>query len=106
MASLHAIQAAELIERLDAPTPTAREVEYSFKHSLVRDAAYTSLMHHERRRLHLLVGEALEHMSSERSELAPLLARHFREAGETTRARPYLVLAGNAAAARYIKPSC
>jgi tetratricopeptide (TPR) repeat protein len=100
-ASLRAIQAADLIERFDAPTTAVRADEYSFKHTLIQDAAYTSLMHHDRRRLHRLVGEALERTGGERSELAPLLAQHFREAGETTRALPYLILAGNAAAARY-----
>ena len=36
------------------------ELEYLFRHGLVQDAAYTSLLKQERRKLHGLVGVALE----------------------------------------------
>ena len=50
----------------------------------VQDAAYESLLKQERRELHGRVGEALEELYPERAgELAPVLAMHFEQAGET-----------------------
>ncbi len=96
-ASLDDIQAAQLIRRAEDLDPA-----YLFKHGLVQDTAYASLMRHDRKRLHRLVGEALEQLVPERlDEFAPLLGQHFSEAGENTRALRYLRLAADAAAARY-----
>src|SRR5581483_7425283 len=68
----------------------------------VQDTAYASLMRHDRKRLHRLVGEALEQLVPDRlDEFAPLLGQHFSEAGDNTRALRYLRLAADAAAARY-----
>src|SRR4029078_11872688 len=63
------------------------ELEYLFRHALVQDAAYGSLLKQERRELHAQVGEALEELYPERrDELAPVLAMHFESAGETDKA--------------------
>ncbi len=95
--NLDAIEDAQLIRRL-----SDTDLAYIFKHGLVQDTAYESLMRHERRRLHRLVGETLEKISAERlAELAPVLGQHFSEAGDSTRAQHYLQLAGDDAAARY-----
>src|SRR3990172_1733276 len=81
------------------------ELEYLFRHALIQDAAYASLVKQNRRQLHLAVGEALERTYAGRlDELAPLLARHFFEGGETQRARAYFTLAGHNAARRYANP--
>jgi tetratricopeptide (TPR) repeat protein len=70
------------------------ELEYLFRHALVQDAAYGSLLKQERRLLHRQVGEALELLYPERhAELAALLARHFEQAGDHDRAVEYLVQA-------------
>ena len=67
------------------------ELEYLFRHWLVQDAAYGSLLKQERRELHRQVGEALESLYPDRrSELAGLLAMHFEQAGETDKARRLL----------------
>src|SRR5690348_2967939 len=51
------------------------ELEYLFRHVLVQDAAYESLLKQERRRLHLAVAEALEALYPDRrNELTPMLA--------------------------------
>jgi predicted ATPase len=72
------------------------EIEYLFRHWLVQDAAYGSLLKQERRDLHARVGEALEDLYPERrAELAPILAMHFEAAGETEKAIHYHVAAGN-----------
>jgi len=78
------------------------ELEYLFRHSLVQEAAYGSLVRQDRRHLHLAAGEALERLYGGRlEELAPLLGRHFSEAGDDERALKYFTLAGDAAARVY-----
>jgi tetratricopeptide (TPR) repeat protein len=68
------------------------ELEYLFRHALVQDAAYESLLKQERRSLHRLVGDALEQLYPERhGELAAVLARHFEQAGEPDKAIEYLL---------------
>jgi len=79
--------------RLAAVQP---EIEYLFRHALVQDAAYGSLLKQERRGLHAQVGEALETLYPERlEELAGVLAMHFEQAGETDKAIDYHVAAGH-----------
>jgi hypothetical protein len=76
------------------------EVEYFFRHALVQDAAYTSLVKHDRRMLHQAAGEALERLYPAGRlppALLPLLARHFAEAGDHARAVHYHTQAGDAA---------
>jgi tetratricopeptide (TPR) repeat protein len=68
------------------------ELEYLFRHALVQDAAYDSLLKQERRALHRQVGAALEQLYPERhGELAAVLARHFEQAGEPEKALEYLL---------------
>ncbi|MEO6061980.1 MAG: hypothetical protein ABIQ99_08585 [Thermoflexales bacterium] len=76
--------------------------EYAFRHVLSQEAAYGSMLKQDRRGLHLDIGECLERMSTESpDELAPVLARHFDEAGDDVRALAYLLRAAEAAARRY-----
>jgi tetratricopeptide (TPR) repeat protein len=66
------------------------ELEYLFRHGLVQDAAYASLLKQERRDLHGRVGAALEELYPDRAgELAPVLAMHFEQAGDAERAIDY-----------------
>jgi tetratricopeptide (TPR) repeat protein len=79
--------------RLAAVQP---EIEYLFRHALVQDAAYGSLLKQERRGLHAQVGQALEELYPDRrEELAGVLAMHFEQAGENDKAIDYHVAAGN-----------
>jgi tetratricopeptide (TPR) repeat protein len=72
------------------------ELEYLFRHALVQDAAYGSLLKQERRGLHAQVGKALEDLYPDRrEELAAVLGMHFEHAGETDKAIDYLIAAGN-----------
>ncbi len=90
-AQLDTLEAKGLIE-LAASQP---ELEYLFRHWLVQDAAYGSLLKQERRELHRVVGESLEKLYPDRGgELAGVLAIHFSEAGDTAKAIDYLVAAG------------
>jgi tetratricopeptide (TPR) repeat protein len=71
------------------------DLEYLFRHALVQDAAYGSLLKQERRELHGKVGEALEQLYPDRrDELAPVLAMHFEQAGDNDKAVDYLIAGG------------
>ncbi|CAN5579814.1 hypothetical protein BH23CHL7_BH23CHL7_23040 [soil metagenome] len=71
------------------------ELEYLFRHVLVQDAAYESLLKQERRELHHVVGEAIERLYPERSsEMAGVLAMHFEQAGDNDRAITHYLAQG------------
>ena len=60
---------------------------YTFKHALVRDAAYHTLLRSQRQELHARIANALEEGFSEVIDTQPeLLAHHFTHAGLTDRA--------------------
>jgi DNA-binding response OmpR family regulator/class 3 adenylate cyclase/predicted ATPase len=55
---------------------------YTFKHALVQDAAYGTLLRERRRALHVRIAEALERRSPEIAEAQPeVLAHHCTEGG-------------------------
>lgn len=78
------------------------EPVYRFRHVLIQEAAYDSLLKADRRRLHRQVGEALETQGGgdRREELAPILGLHFERAGDAERAVEYLHSAGRQALRR------
>jgi len=60
----------------------APHATYLFKHALVQDAAYGTLLREPRRALHARIAEVLESQFAEIAEAGPeLLARHCTEAG-------------------------
>ncbi len=78
------------------------ELEYLFRHQLVQDAAYGSLLKQERRELHGQVGQALEILYPERrGELSPVLGMHFEQAGETEKAIDYYTAGAHHALGQY-----
>lgn len=96
--ALSELQRLELVvEQRRRPVP-----EYSFRHGLVQEVAYASLLEARRLELHGRVGEALEEIHREAPEqVFGLLGRHFAEAGERERAVRYLLGAGDAARRLY-----
>jgi len=62
-----------------------------FRHALLQDAAYSSVLLKTRRTLH---AEVAEHLVEVAPEGAPEIARHFVAAGDHDRAFPFLVEAG------------
>ncbi|MBI3097936.1 MAG: tetratricopeptide repeat protein [Planctomycetes bacterium] len=60
------------------------EVEYAFRHALLRDAAYSLLTKRDRMRLHGTLGKVLEAKGTTRAKA--LAAAHWKEAGEAARA--------------------
>jgi len=74
---------------------------YLFKHALVQDAAYGTLLREPRRALHASIAEALEDQFAEIVESKPeLLARHCTEAGLVERAASLWGKAGQQSLAR------
>jgi class 3 adenylate cyclase/predicted ATPase len=68
---------------------------YIFKHALVRDAAYESLLLSRRRQLHARIAQALGDRFPDLVESQPeVLAYHFTEAGLTQQAVDYWLRAG------------
>lgn len=88
---------AELIFRRGTPP----DAEYTFKHALVQDAAYGTLLRARRQQLHGRIADALEREFPEIVEMQPeRLAQHCAEAGLVEKAVGYCLKAGQRAIAR------
>jgi len=71
---------------------------YLFKHALVRDAAYESLLHRKRADIHARIAESMESMLPEVGTSQPeLLAHHWSQAGQQWKASYYWLEAGRRA---------
>jgi len=78
-------------------TPGEKSV-YQFKHALIQDAAYESLLKSRRQQMHLRVANVLERQFIETVQTQPeLLAHHFTEAGQPLKAIPIWLKAGQQA---------
>jgi tetratricopeptide (TPR) repeat protein len=87
--------------RLAAAQP---ELAYLFRHALLQESAYSSLLRANRRLIHRAAGQALEEALGGQPptpELTLQLAHHFEEAGDAPRALNYYAQAGDAALALY-----
>ena len=74
---------------------------YVFKHTLVQDAAYSTLLRAPRQTLHARIAQAIEKLFSNAIESQPeLVARHLSEAGLLERATVYWQRAGELALRR------
>jgi hypothetical protein len=82
-AALARLVAAGLVLQRGTP-PSA---EYQFKHALVQDTAYGTLLRAPRQALHGRIADALIATSAERSGAAPeIIARHLENAGRSAQA--------------------
>jgi class 3 adenylate cyclase/tetratricopeptide (TPR) repeat protein len=82
---LHALERKEFLRR-EARSSVAAEVEYSFRHALIRDVAYAQLPRARRAESHRAAAEWIESLASGREEYAELLAHHYGSALEFARA--------------------
>jgi predicted ATPase len=74
---------------------------YFFKHALIRDSAYESLLKSTRQHYHQRIAHVLEEQFSETTKTQPeLLAHHYTEAGLTEQAVHYWHHAGQRASER------
>ncbi len=99
--ALDRLVASGLVVRRGAP-PMAT---YNFKHALVQDAAYATLLVSRRKRLHRAIVEMLEALlDAENRENIDLIAHHAMQAKDWTRAFDYFKEAGEDAVARSALP--
>lgn len=78
------------------------ELEYMFRHALVQDASYDSLLKADRRALHAVVARTLEELYPARlEEISATLADHYERAENYPKALDYYFRAGKAAAKVY-----
>lgn len=79
----------------------ATDVTYLFKHALIQDAAYQSLLKRARLEQHRRIGEALTARFPVVVEQSPeVIAQHFASGGEPDRATSFWLSAGQRALAR------
>ena len=84
------MQALDLVHR------ESKSDDYAFKHALVRDALYQSLLSEARTSLHLKIAEEIERRSGNRLiEVAEVLAHHYSQTDRTDKAFAYLSMAGS-----------
>ncbi|WP_245643747.1 AAA family ATPase [Paraburkholderia oxyphila] len=95
--ALDHLVSAELVFRHGAPP----DAEYTFKHALVQDAAYGSLLRDRRQQLHARIAMALENHFFDVAEQQPeILAEHCAQAGLTEKAARLWWRAGHNTAKR------
>jgi len=95
--ALGQLMAAELVHARGAPS----DATYVFKHALVQDTAYASLLRSRRQRIHADIAGALEELFADQVESAPaIIAHHYAEAGLPEPAARYWLKAAELALSR------
>ncbi|HEY8018712.1 MAG TPA: ABC transporter substrate-binding protein [Actinomycetota bacterium] len=92
------------LQRLDLVRESRRwpEPEYRFKHALIQEAAYRTLVRQDRERLHRVAATWLEERAGDRrDEVAGLLAHHWLGAADEDKAVACLTRAGDLARQEY-----
>ena len=90
------VEAGLIFQRGELPRPS-----FFFKHGLLQDAAYSTLLRGRRRSLHARIAQAIVEMFPEIAERQPeVVARHRTEAGLRTQAAIYWQRAGELALRR------
>ncbi len=98
-ALLDGLRSREVVYRRER-SAFADDVEYTFKHALLRDVTYDSLLREQRRRLHAAAARWLEQVTTttgRADEYAVLIAEHLEDAGEVDPAARWYLRAGRAA---------
>ncbi len=96
-AALERLTASGLVSRRGTPP----DATYSFKHALVQDAAYATLLKSRRRQLHSSIAKVLVERFPALAESQPeVVAQHFTEAGLANEAIDYWCRAGRLAYGR------
>ncbi len=94
---LRQLVGAELLYQRGLPP----QATYIFKHALIQDTAYQSLLKSKRQQLHQKIVQVLAEQFPETVETQPeLLAHHYTEAGLIAQAVPYWQTAGQRASQR------
>jgi predicted ATPase len=94
---LHQLVAAEFLYQQGVPP----QATYTFKHALIQEAAYQSLLKSTRQQYHRQIAQVLETQFPETAETQPeLLAHHYTAAGLSAQAIGYWQRAGQRAVER------
>ncbi len=79
----------------------APEIVYTFRHALIRDTAYNSMLKSQRMIRHGRIAAAIERLEPDTAATQPeLLAHHLQEAGQDAAALRYWMAAGDLAVGR------
>jgi class 3 adenylate cyclase len=89
--------------RREAVSRIQGDEQYTFKHGLLRQVAYSTVPRARRRERHAEVARFLEETTTETGESAATLAFHWREAGDNERALPYFLAAAEYAGRGWAK---
>lgn len=85
---LYSLKGMEFIRE----SPTPKGVEFAFKHPLIQEVAYESLLTRQRKQLHLSIARKLEQIFSDGlAQYYPLLAYHYSRSGEIDKTAFYLI---------------
>jgi class 3 adenylate cyclase/tetratricopeptide (TPR) repeat protein len=96
-ASLYKLEHAGLIR----PRALHPEMEFMFKHALIQEVSYGSLLRRERQRVHERIAYTIEAVYRDRlSEFDETLALHFQKSTATDKATDYLIRSGTKALRR------
>jgi len=99
--ALGQLMTAELIHARGAPP----EATYVFRHALVQDTAYASLLRSRRQRIHAYIARALEERFPDQVDSMPaIIAHHYAEAGLSEPAAHYSLKAAELALSRSASP--
>jgi len=102
LSDLHASIDA-LVERDFILPQSGTDTEYTFRHILMSDAIYSTMLRKDRSTLHAQVAETIERMFADRlDEQVELLANHYRWSIYLDRALHYLILAGQKVAGNQV----
>jgi class 3 adenylate cyclase/tetratricopeptide (TPR) repeat protein len=95
--ALDVLEARDFV-RHDPSSQLTGDVQYTFKHMLIREVAYSTVPRAARRERHAALAEFVEERLAGATEtLAGILAYHWSETSEPQRAIPYLLAAADAA---------
>ncbi len=99
---LSALERRDLVRR-ERVSAIEGDHQYAFKHMLIREVAYDLLPRARRQERHEQCARFLEEATAEVGESGAALARHWRDAGDRTRAIDYLVAAAEQAERTWAK---
>lgn len=92
-----------LIDLELTPVETTEPLTYIFKHIVIRDVAYNSMLTNTRKGLHLQLAQIMESETDEenRHETADMLAYHYLEGGDYDKGYEYNLMAARKAKEQY-----
>ncbi len=95
--ALAVLESRDLVRR-DPSSQLAGDAQFTFKHMLIREVAYATVPRATRRERHAAVARSIEETLGDSAEtLSSILAYHWGESGEPSRAVQYLLVAADKA---------